>query len=471
MSIKQTLIEKYTPTDLSEVIGNKKNIESLLWWLREFKNKKAEKKGILISGPSGIGKTIIAKLALQKWNYRVIEFNAGDVRSQKSLKEKIDKIMKFKSVSVITSKIDNPPGIIMDEIEGMGSSDKGGFQEIVKIINPLRGKRSIKKIDRENYNNTWTLPIICICNNNFDKKINELKKDCLDVRLDYVSKSELNDFISKIIKNEKIKIKENHKELIIKSTYSDIRKILHILDDLRNIYGTKEITDENLNNTLIAFKRNTIDMDLFDTTKKILDEDVNINKGLILFDTERCLLPLMVHENYPSVINMRDNTYEDKTDKMCKVIDILCCADALDKHIYTNQSWENQDMHGIASCILPSQYINMLKKKKYSNATLNFTNILGKTSLQYANNKNLETTICKIEEPNLKIEDIFFLSRKIIVLYKKGDKESLEKINEILENNNLRVEDIEKLVKINKINDNSLYINKIKGLLKKLDSK
>ena len=68
----------------------------------------------------------------------------------------------------------------------MGSSDKGGFQEIVKIINPLRGKRSIKKVDRENYNNTWTFPIICICNNNFDKKITELKKDCLDIQLDSI---------------------------------------------------------------------------------------------------------------------------------------------------------------------------------------------------------------------------------------------------------------------------------------------
>ena len=38
-------------------------------------------------------------------------------------------------------------------------------------------------------------------------------------------------------------------------------------------------------------------------------------------------------------------------------------------------------------CTLPSHYINTLKKNKYSSVSLNFTNILGKTSLQYANNK------------------------------------------------------------------------------------
>ena len=92
----KTLIEKYTPTCLNDVIGNKSKIEALLTWLRDFHLKKAEKKGVLLSGPSGIGKTIIATLCLKKWKYRVIEFNAGDVRSQKSLKEKIDKIIKFK---------------------------------------------------------------------------------------------------------------------------------------------------------------------------------------------------------------------------------------------------------------------------------------------------------------------------------------------------------------------------------------
>ena len=111
------------------------------------------------------------------------------------------------------------------------------------------------------------------------------------------------------------------------------------------------------------------------------------------------------------------------------------------------------------------------KNSKYSDSSLNFTNILGKTSLQYANNKNLENTICKIEEPNLKIEDIFCLCKKIILLYQRGTQEDYKKIYDTLEKNNLRIDDVDKLIKINKINDNSYYITKIKAVLKKIENK
>ena len=45
------------------------------------------------------------------------------------------------------------------------------------------------------------------------------------------------------------------------------------------------------------------------------------------------------------------------------------------------------------------------------------------------------------------------------------------KIFNLLERYNLKMEDLDKLIKINKINDNSIFINKIKSCLKKLEIK
>ena len=63
-------------------------------------------------------------------------------------------------------------------------------------------------------------------------------------------------------------------------------------------------------------------MDLFNTTKKILNNTVDINEGLVLFDTERCLLLLMVHENYPAIIKDRISSKEEKIDLMSNIIEI-----------------------------------------------------------------------------------------------------------------------------------------------------
>ena len=110
----------------------------------------------------------------------------------------------------------------------------------------MRGKCSIKKVDRENYNNTWTLPIICICNNNFDKKIAELKKDCLDIQLDNINNLDLLKFVINVCKNEKLSVPLELQKDIVNFVGSDVRKILHILEDIKNIYKSKEITQRTI---------------------------------------------------------------------------------------------------------------------------------------------------------------------------------------------------------------------------------
>jgi replication factor C subunit 1 len=55
----------------------------------DFKKDNADKSGtfraVLISGPPGVGKTSAAHLVGESLGYNIVEFNASDTRSKKSL--------------------------------------------------------------------------------------------------------------------------------------------------------------------------------------------------------------------------------------------------------------------------------------------------------------------------------------------------------------------------------------------------
>ena len=54
--------------------------------------------------------------------------------------------------------------VIMDEVDGMSSGDRGGVQQLISLIKKTR------------------IPIICICNDRSSPKIKSLANHCLDLR-------------------------------------------------------------------------------------------------------------------------------------------------------------------------------------------------------------------------------------------------------------------------------------------------
>lgn len=454
--------DKYKPTSIDDLCGNKQSLKKINQWMNDFKQKiEGTKPGLFISGPPGIGKTTIAHLILDTFGYEVIEYNASDVRSQKSVKENLNKVINSINISIMQHNQIKYIGIIMDEVDGMSSGDRGGVAELVSIINPNKGKRKSNKIKIEYIN-----PIICISNNNTDKKLADLRKNCLEITFNKPTSNELLIFAKKIITSEGIQIDDISLNLIINHAQGDFRRIGHILQDINNTcLGDVSMDDiENINRIFI--KKN-IELSLFDATNKILSEYKDIKSSLNMYESDRSLVSMMVHENVTNRIIKLKNHDDDKFVNIYNIYHYMSLGDIIDKHIYNNQCWNLQDFNGIIKCTFPSFVINRMKKNNYLKDPVIFTSILSKSAIQFSNFKCITHLKNK-----LNIDKTYLPYYSDIILdniFMNKDNKKIDKTINLLKEYNLTVCDIERLIKVSKINQTidykKLLTNKAKNHL------
>uniref|UniRef100_A0A3B0MZE1 Replication factor C subunit 1 n=1 Tax=Theileria annulata TaxID=5874 RepID=A0A3B0MZE1_THEAN len=284
------LFDKYKPKGLVDVIGNPRQIERLKDWLKHFSKDKAkdEFKAALLSGPPGIGKTTCAKLVGQFYNYHVIEFNASDQRTKNS----IERISPLVTGTLTLNTFGTPSStdtnsvnhvdlnaktlLILDEVDGMSTGDKGGLQAISDLIDITK------------------CPIILICNDRLSQKMSALSNKCLDLRFTSPPIDLYMKRMNEICKLERIQVTENLLLELYHKSNGDLRYALNYLQ----FYNL---------NTNIANSINKKDeshfQNLFDNCNKIfhlakMPFNERINKVNDLFFTDYSLMSLMLQENY-----------------------------------------------------------------------------------------------------------------------------------------------------------------------------
>jgi replication factor C subunit 1 len=444
-------VNKYRPTYLNEVIGHKEQIKKIKSWILNLHVNKNQ--AIIISGIHGIGKSLTIKLIFEELNYLIRIIYPNEIKDHRIFDDFNDYYNHKNSIhSKINFQNENKKNLVLI------------FEE-TENITLTSEKKYIMDIFKEN-NKKKCFPLIFISNNQHSKLLNDLKKNCDEIQFNSPTKLEFLKLIKDICLNEKIQIvDEAALDILIDFCQKDIRRLINILQEFS--FNFNQITTKNMYEFIIKSREKNIDIGLFDATYQILNNYLDYDTILKFYESEKVLLPLMIHENYiKKVLNNCTDNWDDVLFNLVKISDSISRGDNIETSIYTDQNWYLQNIHGFYTCLNSSYWIS--KSNKNNNIDLKhikFSSDLNKTSLKNINRKNI-TNLTKII-PNKSIYEILILNRICNYLI-VNNKESIfiELLSEY--NKDITIKEIELCLKIDKTYEFKLLCSKDKKKITKI---
>ena len=260
------LVRKYRPKTLDEVVGQDAAIALL-------KGKIANgglPHAILFAGNAGVGKTTLARIIARKYlgcspPFSLQELNIADLTSIDTVRRIVTE-MDQQTLAGHDNKV-----WILDEMQQMG---KPGQQALLK---PLEEPPS----------DAYFL----LCTTDPDKLIKPIRSRCTKVRLVPIQREALLRLLKKVVKKERIKIKDDVLDRIVDQSEGSARDALTYLDAIRNIKDEDEqtaalasITEsaEAIELARLLMRPETKWADLKPTLKKLEGEEVEQIRKTVL---------------------------------------------------------------------------------------------------------------------------------------------------------------------------------------------
>lgn len=483
-------LEKYKPSNTKEVIGNAYQITEINDFVKQFTKKKInydkiKNPNLLVIGPIGIGKSLIVDLVLQENSIEKIYANISEISQKKNKKDGgLSRTVKsyylflqrHRTITIDGDCAEKKIALVFDNVSNLNPKKKDIIKTLIKLNN--KHKR---------------FPIIIIGNNSYNKMINDLKKMITytvkaansnknikyvnDVVLRAPEYREIRKYIDKICLNENLQIvkstddKNDIFESLIDHSQFDIRRLINILEEIKQMYGQTKITMKIFNDYVETSKKKDIDPGIFDGTKMLLNSYDGIDNTLSIYSGDRSTIPLIIHENYPTNISVQypKLSVEDQLDLLVDISNCIAVSDKIDGLIHSNQCWNLQKVHGFYSCVMPSYYINQFPGKLSKFEKYVYTKDYNKTSIKKINNKVIKKARENKLLRKLTVTDFLYMCSVLKTLIVKKDVDTL--CNLLKPYKFTYLKEIESIISIDKLekgqeNDKLKTKYKIKGKMK-----